>query len=277
MRARLLALFASISLLGACGAADPAEDPAVADEADLTATLGGFSLGLNALGSTGGQARIHGVVNQPIESARAFIPDDEVGSTKSAPKSFTSSFHPGELQIFLNGRPAFFSVATPTATFVGRGDLGVKMHLASPLGAKVTSAATSVLVNGVALVRVKGTFVDPLVSATTTVNGVAVSGIVSGTTWRFDYPIGFMASAIASLTPIAFTLTTAQGAQAGQLGAAIIVKKNALTQGDPYEVWAAPACVPSVLSCVQQPANAVDTAACGDAFHVAPCWKQLHP
>ena len=277
MRARFLALVSSVSLLAACGAPDPTEDPAVADEADLTATLGGFSLGLNVLGSTGGQARVHGVVNQPIESAMAFIPDDEVGSTKVAPKSFTSSFHAGELQIFLNGRPAFFSVSTPTAAFVGRGDLGVKMHLASPLGAKITSAATSVLVNGVPFVRVKGTFVDPLVSATTTVNGVSASGVVSGKTWRFDYPLGFMSGAIVNLTPISIALTTAQGAEAGQLGAAITVKKNALTQGDPYQVWAAPTCAPAVLDCIKQPTNAVDTAACGDAFNVAPCWKQLHP
>jgi hypothetical protein len=277
MRALFLALIGSISLLAACGAPDSEVAPTTADEADLTATLGTFSLGLNALASTGGVARVHGVVNQPIESAMAFIPDDEVGSTKVAPKSFTSSFHWTELQIFLNGRPAFFNVATPTASFVGRGDLGVKMHITSPDGAKVTSAATSVLVNGVALVRVKGTFGTNLVSAKTTVNGMDIAGVVSGKTWRFDYPLPFMSTAIVNLAPISIQLTTAQATVSAQLDAAITVKKNALTQGDPYVVWAAPACVPAVLDCIKLPANATDTAACGDAFNVAPCWKQLHP
>ena len=279
MIARLLAvaLLGSAILLTACGSPDSTEDPTTGDEADLTATLGTFSLGLNALGSTGGVARVHGVANQPIESAMAFIPDDEVGSTKVAPKSFTSSFHASELQIFLDGRPAFFNVATPTASFVGRGDLGVKIHITSPDGAKVTSAATSVLVNGVALIRVKGTSGTNLVSAKTTVTGMDVSGVVSGKTWRFDYPLPFMSGAIVNLIPITIQLTTAQATVSAQLDAAITVKKTALTQGDPYQVWAAPACVPAVLDCVKIPANSTDTAACGDAFNVAPCWKQLHP
>lgn len=277
MRALFLALVGSVSLLAACGSPDNEGAPTTGDEADLTATLGTFSLGLNAPGSTGGTARVHGVVNQPIASAMAFIPDDEVGSTKVASKSFTSSFHAGELVLFLDGRPAFFNLTTPTASFVGRGDLGVKMHITSPDGAKVTSAATSVLVNGVPLIRVKGTFGANLVSASTTVNGAAVAGVVSGKTWRFDYPLGFMSGAIVNLTPISIQLTTAQATVSAQLDAAITVKKNALTQGDPYQVWAAPACVPAVLDCIKLPANATDTAACGDVFNVAPCWKQLHP
>jgi hypothetical protein len=277
MFARLLALAASVSLLAACGAAESEVDPVTGDEADLTATLGTFSLGLNALTSVGGQARIHGVVNQPIESARAFIPDDEVGSTKVAPKSFTSSFHPGELVLFLNGRPAFFSVGTPTDSFVGRGDLGVTMHITSPAFAKVTLGADSVLENGIALIRVKGTFTSPLVSAKSSVNGVDLAGVVSGKSWRFDYPLTFVSAAIANQTPIGIQLTTTQGALSGVLVAGIHVEKNALTQDDPYEVWATPGCAPTVLDCIKKPANAVDTAACGDAFNVAPCWKQLHP
>jgi hypothetical protein len=279
MIARLLALslLGSVSLLAACGSPDSEVDPTTADEADLTATLGTFSLGINALASTGGVARVHGVVNQPIESAMAFIPDDEVGSTKVAPKSFTSSFHSNELVIFLNGRPAFFNVATPTASFVGRGDIGVKMNITAPVGVKVTSAADSVLVNGVAFVRVKGTFTEALTSAKTTVSGMDVAGVVSGKTWRFDYPLTFTSAAIANLTPINVVLTTATSSVSGQLAASLRIKKTALTQGDPYQVWAAPTCAPAVLDCIKIPANATDTAACGDAFNVAPCWKQLHP
>jgi hypothetical protein len=279
MLARLLvlALLGSATLLTACASPDATVDPVTGDEADLTATLGTFSLGLNVLASTGGTARIHGIVNQPIESAMAFIPDDEVGSTKVAPKSFTSSFHAGELVVFLNGRPAFFNVATPTASFVGRGDLGVKMHIASPVGVKVTSAATSVLVNGVPYIRVKGTFTEALIAAKTSVNGMDVDGVVSGKTWRFDYPLSFMSGAIVNQNQIWILLTTAQDEFSGELDAGLQIKKNALTQGDPYQVWAAPTCAPAILDCIKKPANATDTAACGDAFNVAPCWKQLHP
>lgn len=278
MRALVLALVGSVSLLTACGSPeDSPVDPTTGDEADLTATLGTFSLGVNALTSASGLARVHGVVNQPIESAMAFIPDDEVGSTKVAPKSFTSSFHPNELQLFLNGRPAFFSVATPTASFVGRGDIGVKMNITAPVGLKVTSAAEPVLVGGIAFVRVKGTFTSALTSAKTTVNGMDVAGVVSGKTWRFDYPLAFMSAAIAGLSPISVVVSTANASVSGQLVASLRIKKTALTQGDPYEVWAAPKCAPAILDCIEVPANATDTAACGDAFNVAPCWKQLHP
>lgn len=281
MFARLLALVGSVSLLAACGAADSTEDPVGApvtgDEADLSATSGTFKLSLNVLGSVGGVARVHGLANQPIESALAFIPDDEVGSTKLAPKSFTSSFHPGELLQFLNGRPAFFGVSTATEAYVARGDLGVKMHITSPVGVKVISAADPVLVNGVAFIRVKGTFVEPLVSAKTSVNGVDVAGLVNGKSWRFDYPLSFMSGAIANQKQIAIVLTTSHEAFSGALDAGLRMKTAALTTDDPYVVWAAPTCAPAILTCIQTPANAVDTAACGDAFNVAPCWKQLHP
>jgi hypothetical protein len=30
-----------------------------------------------------------------------------------------------------------------------------------------------------------------------------------------------------------------------------------------------------VLACLQMPANATDTSACGDAFNVAPCWGKI--
>jgi hypothetical protein len=272
MLSRCLALVASVSLLAACGAADPV----TGDEADLTATSGAFSLGLNIVPSVGGFARVHGVANQPLASALAFIPDDEVGSTKLAPKSFTSSFRKNELVLFLGGRPAFFGVTTGGGeAFRARGDLGVKMHLASPVGIKVASAAESVLVGGVALVRVKGTFVEPLIAAKSSVDGKDFGGVVSGKSWHFDYPLAFVGDAIAGDKQIWILLTTAQDEFSGELDASLRMKKVALTTGDPYEVWAAPTCTPAILACISQPANAVDTSACGDAFNVGPCWKQL--
>jgi hypothetical protein len=278
MLTRLLGLLGAVSLLAACGTADSGGEVGTGDEQDLTATSGSFSLGLNALASVGGKARIHGVASEALDSARAFIPDDEVGFTKLAPKSFTSNFGPSEVVLFLNGRPAFFSVTTPVGgRFVGRGDLGVKMHLSSPVGIKVTSAAQSVLVNGVPMIRVKGTFGETLVAAKTSINGVDVAGVVSGKTWRFDYPLPFIGGVLANPKQIWILLTTAHDDFSGELDAALQVRKAALTTGDAYEVWPAPTCAPAILSCLQQPANATDTAACGDAFNVGPCWKQLHP
>jgi hypothetical protein len=275
MKARL-ALLGSLALLAACASPDDGTT-VTGDEADLTATSGTFSLSLNTLASTGGFARVHGLANQPLGSALAFIPDDEVGTTKLAPKSFTSSFRPNELVLFLGGRPAFFGVTTATQPYRARADLGVKMHISSPVGVKVTSSAESVVVGGVAYVRVKGTFGEPLVAAKTSVKGVDVDGVVSGKSWRFDYPLSFMADAIANKNQIWILLTTAYDDFSGELDATLQMKKTALTTEDPYVVWPAPTCAPTVLTCLQQPANAVDASACGDAFHVLPCWKQAHP
>ena len=273
MLTRFLPVLGLASLLAGCAA----PDSVVGDEADLKATSGAFSLSLNVVPTQGGFARIHGLANQPLERAMAFIPDDEVGSTKLAPKSFTSSFRPSELILFLGGRPAFFGVSTSQQAYTGRGDLGVRMAIDSLVGVDVTSAAESVLVGGVPFVRVKGRFVDPLVEAKTSVNGVDVAGVVSGKTWRLDYPLAFMADAIANEKQIWILLTTQHDEFSGELDASIRLKKVMLTTGDPYEVWAAPTCTPTVLSCIQKPANQVDTSACGSAFVVAPCWRQLHP
>lgn len=276
MRFRESALLASVVLLSACDLG--AGDPTTGDEADLTAKSGGFQVSLNTLASSNGTARVHGLANVPLEGAFAFIPDDQIGTTKVAPKSFTSSFAPSELTIFLRGKPVFFSINTAsTSHYDARGDLGVKMHIDSPVGVKVTSSAETVLVGGVPVVRVRGTFVDPLVEAKTSVDGVDVPGVVSGKSWRFDYPVAFMAKAIANKTQIWILLTTQFDDFSGELDASLRMKKVAITTDDPYVVWAPPACSPSILACIQEPANAVDTSACGVALDVAPCWKQLHP
>ena len=273
MNLRPLALSSSLFFLAACAA----PESVTGDEADLKATSGAFSLSLNVVPATNGLARVHGLANQPLQSALAFIPDDEVGSTKLAPKSFTSSFRSSELLLFLGGRPAFFGVSTATQPFTARGDLGVKMLIDSPVGVKVASVADSVLVAGVAYLRVKGTFVEPLIAAKTSVNGVDVAGVVNGKTWRFDYPLPFMADAITKEKPIWILLTTVRDEFSGELDTSLRMKKVALTTGDPYEVWAAPGCAPAILDCIGLPANVSDTSACGNAFEVAPCWKQLHP
>jgi hypothetical protein len=280
MFGRTLAFVAVSALLAAglagCGGAESESEPE-SQTADLSATSGNFSLSLNVLTSSGGTARIHGVANQPLTTAFAFIPDDQIGTTKLATKTFTSSFLKNELPLFLNGRPAFFSVTTASnLAFAARGDLGVKMHIASPIGIKVTSTAASVLVNGTPYIRVKGTFTDPLVAAKTSINGVDVDGTVNGKNWSFDYPLPFMGDAIANQNQIWILLTTKFDDFSGELDASLKMKAVNLTTGDPYAVWPAPTCTPAMLKCIQMPGNTVDTSACGDAFHVGPCWKQLH-
>ncbi|MFO0619144.1 MAG: hypothetical protein U0414_41530 [Polyangiaceae bacterium] len=276
MRLSYAILAASILGLAGCDA----EDPEVADEQDLSATIGAFKVSLNVLAPKDGVARVHGVVNQGIERAFAFIPDDEVGSTDDAPKSFTSKFGPSETGLFLGGRPAFFAITTTAGEhFVARGDLGVKAHVASSsAGLKVSLHAQSVVVGGAAFQRFKGTYTEALTAASATIAGAANAGVTSAKTWRIDVPIQPLGGIIAKKTPVEMTVTTASGATVkGTLTIELETRAIDITDGDAYETWPAPACDATVLACLQQPANVTDASACGDAFHVLPCWKTAHP
>jgi hypothetical protein len=264
------------SLLVGCEPADFQSESITEEEADLSASSGGFSLALSITAPQGGLAHVHGRANQDLQSALAFIPDDEVGSTQVAGRAFTSSFGASDLPMFLTGKPVFFGLSTATQSdLTGRGDLTVKMHLSSPVGIRVSANAASVLVGGVAFVRVQGTFTEPLVAAKTQVGGQDLAGTVQGKKWTIDFPLSFMGDAIANQKPIWILLTTARDEFSANLDAALHVSKVSLTTSDPYAVWAAPACTPSVLACVT--AHGPDTAVCGNAFTVAPCWAQLHP
>lgn len=276
MRFALVGLFASALLLTGC----EVDTPTTADEQDLSATVDDFKVSLNVLAPKDGVARIHGVLSEPIERAFAFIPDDEVGSTDDAPKSFTSKFGPSESALFLGGRPAFFAITTADGDrYAARGDLGVKAHVVSATtGLKVSLHATSVVVGGAAFVRLKGTFTSALTAASATVAGAPVTGVTSGKSWRIDVPNQPLGSILAKKTPVDMTVTPSSGAAvSGVLTLEFEVRDVDVTTGDAYETWPAPKCEADVLTCLQQPANAVDASACGDAFHVLPCWKTAHP
>jgi hypothetical protein len=276
MRLAHALLAASVVSLAGCDV----EAPATADEQDLSATLDGFKVSLNVLAPKDGVARVHGVLNQGIERAFAFIPDDEVGSTDDAPKSFTSKFGPNETALFLGGRPAFFAITTLAGEgFVARGDLGVKAHVtSSSAGLKVSLHASSVVVNGAALVRFKGTYTEALSAVSATIGGAATTGVTSSKTWRVDVPIQPLGGIIAKRTPVDVAVKTAAGVTVnGALTIELEMRDIDVTSGDAYETWPAPGCDATVLACLQQPANAVDASACGDAFHVMPCWKTAHP
>lgn len=277
LRALLLSsLFASSIALAGC----EEDAPTTADEQDLSATVDGFKVSLNVLAPKDGVARVHGVLSEPIERAFAFIPDDEVGSTDDAPKSFTSKFGPNETTLFLGGRPAFFAITTDDGDhYAARGDLGVKAHVASTAsGLKVSLHARSVVVSGAPFVRFKGTYTEALSAASATIAGADTAGVTSAKTWRIDVPIQPLGGIIAKKTPVDMTVTTAAGATiTGQLTIELEVRSVDVTTGDAYEVWPAPQCESAVLTCLQKPENAVDASACGDAFHVMPCWKTAHP
>lgn len=265
-------IVAAVAAFTACDGSDTV----TGDEADLSATSGSFKVSINALSGQNGVARVHGLANQGLEHTLAFIPDDEIGSTHDSPKSFITSFHGSELRQFFNGRPAFFGMSTSAGEhYTARADLAVKLHVASPASIKVTTTSSSVLVGGVSLIRVKGIYSKTLTGAKATVDGADLAGTVSGKSWSFDYPIPFMSDVVANETPLAITLTTASGHVSGKLDATLKVDAIELTTDDAYDVWPTPSCDPDILSCIQMPANAVDTSACGDAWNVAPCWNQI--
>lgn len=284
--ARLAAATCLAVLLSAASVGCDVDDAAVeADEQDLSVTSGAFKVSLNVLAPKGGVARVHGLANQPLERAFSFIPDDEVGSSDNAPKSFTSKWGPNEVPLFLGGRPAFFAITTTAGEhFVARGDLGVKAHVASSSsGLKVSLHAQSVVVGGAPFVRLKGSFGSALASGTATIEGVSTPLVVTGKTWRLDAPNMPLGAVIAkkSLVPVSLVpaslATTAGSTVTGQLTIELEMRDIDITTGDAYETWPAPSCAPDILACLQDPANAVDASACGDAFHVMPCWKTAHP
>ena len=148
---------------------------------------------------------------------------------------------------------------------------------------RAMQAIKLVVVGGAPFVRFKGSFgplagAETLASGSATVEGVATPLTVSGKTWRLDAPIMPLGSIIAQKTLVPVSLTTSAGAAiSGKLTIELEMRAIDITTGDAYETWPAPKCEPDVLACLQTPANAVDASACGDAFHVLPCWKTAHP
>ncbi len=272
-----LAAFAAFTSLTGCAASTATSDEsASASEADVRASSGGFRLTLASSGPSAGRYGFTGNANQSLDGAFAFVPDDEVGTTTFAAQHFTTTFAATELHAFAKGQPIFFSVdpAGP-ASFAARADVRVAPVPSHGTGFQLDPTFQVFIVGGAEMVRVSGSFTSRLVGATAAFIGPdpkpSWTGVVHGSTFHVDVPLDRVAVAVVGAAKLGIVVGTRYDDFSFAFTPTMKVTRLALTTGDAYQVWPSPTCDAAILACLRAPANAVDTSACGDAFHVQGC------
>lgn len=254
---------------------------AVQDHA-LSARRGSFTLSVRTRASAEGLV-IEGRASSVLEHARAFVPDDEVGTTTVAGQRFVTLLPLNELTGRLLGSPLFLSLRTAQ----GRQEFA-RLDLELDLPAACATArmhfapgSASVMVDGTPMVRFSGTTRlaegEPSARVGASEAGPRWAGHRDGPRFWVDIPVDLAATAALTAAPLRFEVAGASGRTYRTCSVRAIPGELALTEGDPYDVWPAPRCDDALRSCLARPANQRDTSACGDAFAVSTCGRQPLP
>ncbi len=272
------------------GATLPEETGAAADAATATriyASEGTLDLSFETLGTfeerDGVRALIlRGTANRYLKSVFSFVPDDAFGQANIiSERRLEVVIHEGhELNTLLSGLPLFVSVETFTGSptqYTARVEVSTRFY--DFLGSSSIWIDEAVqpfyAVNGTDNIVYRGSVDAPAGDLTVTApDGAPAAAPVDADTYRLDWSYADLHDAIDPHTErLTFTATGADGTTATKSSRLVArVVGLALTSGDPYQVWPAPACEPAVYDCYHsQPAGTTDFAACGSYRQVQRC------
>jgi hypothetical protein len=265
------------------------EDDGKRDTADgeRKATVAGFTLTMNAVArvTSGGQqiVTLKGTASRTLTNAFSYIPDDGFGTTRlTGARTFEIDLdEPFEINTLLSGLPILVALDTASGTprhFDARITLAPRFaRFDGTTRIVVDAPIRPVYVRAADNLRYRGRFTTTSDHASP---AVAVPGAASpAVTQRgprettFDWTFTDFAPAYDPPTdPVTMSALFGTTTASKSAGIDLRVVRLGLTTDDPYEVWPAPICTPTVAACVAAaPPTAVDLGACGDYRQVLPC------
>jgi hypothetical protein len=271
----------SFLLLLACAPADESVELGRV-ESTLTARRDAFTLSVRTSVSADGIS-ISGRASSALEFARAFVPDDEIGTTTVEGQRFVTVLPLSELTGRLLGSPLFLSMRTVDGhQEFARLDLELDLPASCATSRmRFSPGSANVLIDGVPMVRFAGTTslqgARPSARIGASDEGPVWSGHRSGARFWIDVPVDLAATAALTETPIRFTVQSGATRSSRSCVARPIPRALALTLDDPYDVWPIPLCDEALKSCLARRSHQSDTSACGDTFTVSTCGPRPLP
>lgn len=249
----------------------------------LSASSGGllFSLKVGALGSEG--LVLESRTNQALETAMAFVPDDEVGATTLNAQGFRTVLPLSELTGRLLGSPLLVSVRTSEgAQHFAHARFALSLPSSCSAGrVSFERSATNVLVDGGASVRFLGRTSLPSAVASAQVGEGDELPLWKGRRSRdrfwIDLPLDVAATAAMTHTPVRFSVRSEGNMVSQVCTPTLTISDLAMTQEDPYDFWPTPMCSDALRSCLSRRSNQSDTSSCGDPYTIRACGERPLP
>lgn len=259
---------------------DSTETDADVTASDLSVRAGDTSITVTKLiVRTGDTFTLRGKTSRNLTDGNGFVFDDPYGDfTQPSPRTFELTFGLSELAPLATSTDEFISLGFVHSS--SRPDRLTARVVAAPRLEQFTGSSKIYLTAALTPIVVAGVTVFRITGHTTEANIDVISSV--GTVTRTDakaFTIDLTTADAFALTAggdVVITTMLAGGGVQKHATLGLEVTKLGATANDAYEQWPHPTCTTKIKTCLTAlPDGAIDTASCGDAFHVRVCQGQV--